>query len=201
MKKLISIVLLAIVMNIANVICGEYVYPSGGEEFINGDTITVSWNSSDIPTPIRIDVWNLNTLSYTNIVNNLTDSTFTYILTDFADGATLRLKISSLVDASKIQYSQTYFEVTECPLYKTTSDDNVVVENSLSFFPNPTYGLINVPNSDIRKIEVFNSEGRYMKSFANVSGSFDISEFPAGQYNFIIYLNDNSILKTALVKL
>ena len=201
MRKLFGIIVFSILLNIGNIFGSEYVYPSGGEEFNYADTIAITWNSNEIASPVKIDIWNLNTLSYTNIADNLFDTTYNYVITNFTDDATLRIRITSLTGETKPQYSMTYFNVAGIPSFKQNLQKPEELLNTISVFPNPTYGVFSIANLDIQKIEIYNAQGMFIKSFTGINNDIDISELPAGQYNLIIYLNDNSIINSAIIKL
>ncbi len=69
------------------------------------------------------------------------------------------------------------------------------VSNSISVFPNPSKGIINIKNNgNLASLKIYSAEGKLMKSYENISATkskFDISELDNGLYFLDIFLRNN----------
>lgn len=69
----------------------------------------------------------------------------------------------------------------EFKIESTLNTNNFTTNKTLKFYPNPTQSQINF-SQEINNLEVFDIAGRKVKSFQNVSSSYDVSNLEKGVY-------------------
>jgi len=80
----------------------------------------------------------------------------------------------------------------------TTSSVTTVSPADFQIYPNPTSGIINLPNTNFRNISLFNSTGKELS--VEINTTLDLSPFPIGVYYLKIQTENNIFLKKVVKK-
>jgi photosystem II stability/assembly factor-like uncharacterized protein len=116
----------------------EVVYPNGGEHFMMGDSITISWTSNEVDS-VKIELTLADSLYWSTIIES-TPSTGSYewkvqALTTSWD---CRIRISSTDDSTIYDISDETFVIDIFPSVEDSTDNFIPTEFSLSQnYPNP----------------------------------------------------------------
>ena len=94
-------------------------------------------------------------------------------------------------------------ELESTPVEVTATADCKVdgikeLSSSVTIFPNPVSGTINITAKDFAKVEVYNTVGQLVET--KTTASFDVSSYNTGIYFFKVYdTNNNSVTKRVMV--
>jgi hypothetical protein len=80
----------------------------------------------------------------------------------------------------------------------TPSSVSSVSEKSVSIYPNPTTGIVNITNAENATINVYNQVGSLVKTATNVN-SIDLSNVANGTYIVKVTTNTNTIVKNIVL--
>jgi len=87
-----------------------------------------------------------------------------------------------------------YLEFSSCSLLNVEENK----KPSLSFYPNPTDGVLNLSffnNQQINQIQVLDMNGKLVKNYTQTNKQIDISELPSGIYFLKLNLLGKSLVK------
>jgi hypothetical protein len=84
--------------------------------------------------------------------------------------------------------------------FNLSVNDNNILDDSLSIFPNPTNSIITINSvkNSIFKVSIYDINGRFL--FQTNNSSIDISELPSSIYLLKIVLDNGNIINRKIVK-
>ncbi len=78
--------------------------------------------------------------------------------------------------------------------------DNNVVQD-IKFYPNPTYGIINITGIKIpAEVNIYSVQGKLLKTVNQVANSIDISDLPPGIYFLNISVRNKTFVRKTIIK-
>jgi hypothetical protein len=185
--------------------------------------LTINPNTTGIDTQVSCDSYTwIDGVTYTESTN-----TPTYTLTS-ANGCdsvvTLNLTINlsvhdTIVDTAINEYTWNGTTYTESGVYmyegvttagcdsivtlmltiQTIGIEGVDILESLTFYPNPTTGIITFNRTDIIKVEVLDAVGRMVAVYAN-SYVIDLSKLAKGYYTLRITAAEGVVIRKVVRK-
>ena len=173
---------------------------------IAGDSI---WNSSipfnwqlnnpdeGNPLTYKLEYSTDNQNTFSDITNNLTDTTFTWNTNQFSNGDTFWLKVSgSSIDGT----------IVGSTVKKFTYNDGLNVQeygnSQLSIFPNPASEYITVTAKGIQKISIMDVNGKLIRSMANVisPAEINVKDLDAGTYFITVFTAKGNISRKLVIQ-
>lgn len=206
MKTLSCIILLSIAC--ISCFASDYVKPAGGWNIEAGKSFEIQWNNTTIVSPVKIELWNVNTQSYSTIADSCCQSTYQYIFPDSLTDNLLRIRITSLQMADQFQMSDSYFTV----IPQSDSLNKKLINNTINcqIFPNPASNMVNIQyNQNCKKLSAVLSDcsGNIVQTFpivnnyrSNTCKVFTIHPILAnGAYFLRISADDNTLTKEIII--
>lgn len=126
--------------------------------------------------------------SYEEIVSETNDTSYYWDFSHLEDETVCNFKLTGSSIDGTLRSTIISDDVT---LYIVTStNDNVIKQNQVSLYPNPTNGFVEVLGEDISSIKVYQSDGNMIKSFKfdNTDNSDQVSVDLTGEMSGIYLL-------------
>ena len=113
----------------------------------------------------------------------------------YVNGNTMSSNIES--DSTLKGTSDAIFGVVENIYTNIGREDyNILTGNSISIYPNPTTGVINIMGiNNFEKLQIFDLQGKLVKTYSSFTNQIDINNLTSGNYTIKIISEDSVITK------
>ncbi len=162
--------------------------PTSSTTWTKGESITISWNTGNLPENVIIELYNFETRKKVISSSAANNGNFTWLVhSDLAASSGYRVKITSINDETKTSFSSFFFIKEETTL-------NITEPNSSTTWIGGTEDALitwetNSTSAEMR-IELFKNGSFYLVLEYNApnTGSYTFKEV----FRFIPYLNDGA---------